>query len=132
MNGLSEIQLQSYSRPSAEQHPPLQRLHPHPLLRLILAKTFLVGPLRPMQNRHVFPLANSRDAEERTLQPPLARRLRRKSRYTVFMRSVAFQLLFLIFLTVQPARSMAQVLDARLHHLRSGEEMEWDEFADTP
>jgi hypothetical protein len=43
-----------------------------------------------------------------------------------------FCCLFAILLMLQPARSSAQVLDAKLHHLRSGSEMEWDEFADTP
>ena len=41
-------------------------------------------------------------------------------------RAIVFLLLFSTFCAAQ------QVLDPRLHHLRSGAEIEWDEFADTP
>src|SRR5678816_806044 len=56
-----------------------------------------------------------------------------KRRYTVTMRSGHYIGCVLIaLLTVQSTRGLAQVLDSKRHHLRSGQEMEWDEFADTP
>src|SRR5690348_461267 len=60
-----------------------------------------------------------------TFRPPSAR----KSRYTAVMR---LALVFLFCFMVQPACCLAQVLDAKLHHIRSGQEIEWDEFSAEP
>src|SRR5258705_3573561 len=76
-----------------------------------------------------FPLANPAFADAASIEPPPARRLRSKRRYTAVMRWPMF---LLLCLTVQSACCLAQVIDAQMHHLRSGQEMEWDEFADAP
>src|SRR5438874_2536155 len=57
-------------------------------------------------------------------RPPSAHK---KIRYTIGM----LRAFILLSLMLQSA-CLAQVLDAKLHHLRSGQEIEWDEFAAEP